>query len=514
VPTEVRQQQERSFDLEQALSSALRESSVIATMSVSPQGEIVSANESMLKALRMGSMANLISKDFKTDILLDPGEWDVWESVMASGRTTNVEISFRDNEGQNVFLKGDIRLITDPAYDASQLFGFFADVTTSKQMESALQRTARLEAVGSLTSGIAHDFNNLLTVLVGNLYLVAEGVRENPSLFDKVKRARDAAMRGADLTRQLLSFARNEQPDSGVLDPNALIENLEPLLGRAVGSQITLKTAIEPGVAPINGNAAQLESVIVNLTVNARDAIDGAGDIVIKASNVSIDASESHRRGLEAGEYVSISVTDDGPGVPEALRDQVFEPFFSTKRDGEGTGLGLSMVRRFAEQAGGTVDLTSPPGLGTTVTLLLPRSEQTSADSAIKTMPLSTLPAGDESVLVLAEDEDIRSTIQQILEVLGYTVQFSSGPEESFEILKTEAIDLVLIDSTAAADIDIGQLLKTVRGLKSSIQTIVINDTGSRPLGEELESDQLIKPFSLLELATAVRRALDGVTNE
>ena len=514
MPTEARQQQERSLDLEQTFASALRESSVIATMSVSPQGEILSANQSMLKALRMGSMTDLISKAFKADILSQPAEWNVWESAIASGRTANVEISFRDTEGQNVYLKGDIRLITDPVHDAPQLFGFFTDVTTSKQMQSALQRTARLEAVGSLTSGIAHDFNNLLTVLVGNLYLVAEGVRENPSLFDKVKRARDAAMRGADLTRQLLSFARDEQPDSGALDPNTLIGNLESLLRRAVGSQITLKTAIDSDVAPVDGNAAQLESVIVNLTINARDAMDGAGDIVIRASNVSIDAAESHRRGLEVGEYVSISVADDGPGVPEALRHQVFEPFFSTKRDGEGTGLGLSMVRRFTEQAGGAVDLTSPPGLGTTVTLLLPRSKQTSADSAIKTMPLSTLPAGEESILVLAEDEDIRSTIQQILEVLGYTVRFSSGPEESFEILKSEPIDLVMIDSTAAADIGIGRLLETVRGLGSSIRTIVIDDTGSRPLGEELGSGQLIKPFSLLELATAVRQTLDGVTNE
>jgi len=512
VPIEAKRRQDYALHPEQVFSSALSESSVIATLSISLQGKLLSANQRMLNVLGVGSIAELASTDFKTDIVSRTSDWEHWESAIASGRADNVEIKLRRNGGQAACLRGDIRLVSDPTHDTRQLYGFFADVTTPKQIRSALERTAQMEAVGSLTSGIAHDFNNLLTVLVGNLYLVAEGVRANPSLFDKVKRARDAAKRGADLTRQLVSFARAERLNSGALDTSRLIGDLQPLLERAVGSKIELQMALDPAVAPIDGNAAQLESVIVNLTINARDAIDGAGTIVIKASNACLEAAESTRRGLEPGEYVSISVTDDGSGIADALRDRVFEPFFSTKSDGAGTGLGLSMVRWLTEQAGGDVDLTSRPGLGTTVSLLLPRSARSTADTGIKTMPLSTLPTGDERVLVLAGDEEIRSMIQQILRVLGYTVRLSHEPEESLKILENEAIKLVMIDSTGTAEIGVVRLVETIRKLNPSIKTIIINDASS-PEGES-GSSQLIKPFSLLELSTAVRQTLDGDANE
>lgn len=491
-----------------ALASAVDQSSAIAIVDVSLDGRAVNANAAMLKLLKVESLDELQNMDFKREILSDAGYWECWRSVVTRGSQENVEIRCRAVDGQEVVLSGDIRLVDNRRDGMVTLLGLFADVTRSKQMMQALQRTARMEAVGNISSGIAHDVNNLLTVLLGNLYLVAESVRSDPAQFDKVRRARNAAKRGADLTRQLLSFARGGHAQPSVVDPGKLISNLEPLLERTIGSKISLGVGIEQGIWPIDASAAQLESVIVNLVINARDAIAGTGKIVIKASNAEIDNGRQTTSGLSAGKYVRISVADNGPGIPGALLGKVFEPFFTTKPDGQGTGLGLSMVRWFCEQAGGEISLKSRPGRGTKLTLVLPRSKESTAETTLNTMPLSVLPTGDEKVLILAEDGEIRATVQQILETLGYTVHVNADPEQCIDYIRQDEIDLIVIDS--GSQIVPEQLDSLVNSRPNGRRICTLSLEDSRTTRSGAASATLLKPFSLLDLATTVRRTLDG----
>jgi CheY-like chemotaxis protein len=267
--------------------------------------------------------------------------------------------------------------------------------------------------------------------------------------------------------------------------------------------RIELTTDFDTTAAPITANRAQLESVIVNLAVNARDAIAGKGKIAIA---VAAAERETSRGGAAC---TAISVTDDGSGIPDDVVDRVFEPFFSTKRERGGTGLGLSMVRWFAEQANGTARIASRVGQGTTVTLLLPAATSAALTRGDMTMPLSTLRGGSERVLVLAADDDLRTTIRQILEVLGYTVRFALTARETVAMLGAEDYQLVVIDGVERDD---PLLLADVRAARPGVKLLTTVDPQSQ--GERRAAATgtapLVKPFSLAELAAAVRRAIDA----
>ena len=351
----------RSLATATFLSADLRASSVVAAIVVAPTGRIVAANECMLRLVGR-SMSDLLCKNLQGSLLAHSSDWETWSSVTSDDARCGTEIQLRTSDSRTVTLRGDIRMIVH-ARSQRYLCGVFVDATASKHIETSLTHGARMEAVASLTSGIAHDFSNLLTVLVGNLYLISEGVRDREALHEKTKLTRDAAKRGIDLIRQLLAFARNEWDGaSPSIDPSKLISKIEPLLRRSVGSGIKLETSIAPDVGLVDASAGQLESAIVNLVINARDAIERSGTIRIVALNTSVDQRAASGHGVRSGDYVRISVEDSGRGIPEHLLGRVFEPFFTTKGERKGTGLGLAMVRLFATHASGTAVLTSNIG--------------------------------------------------------------------------------------------------------------------------------------------------------
>jgi len=366
-----------------------------------------------------------------------------------------------------------------------------------------------MEALGSLTAGVAHDFNNLLTVLVGNLYLVGEEVRERPRVFEKLKAARDAGKRGTELIKQLMTFARREEIDVGTIDPAEVVGKVLPLLRRALGPRIVLETTLQEHVGTVRASAAQLESSVVNLAVNARDAIQGNGRISIEVTAVDVADDEAPLRGLACGGgYVAVIVRDTGAGIaPDALH-RVFEPFFSTKRERGGTGLGLSMVRWFAESSGGCAAIESVVGQGTAVTLLLPRQHAGHAvQTDDRTMPLSTLSAGTERVVVLALDEALRATIHETLAVLGYRVEVAADAEGLLAAVAAEPTDLLMIDGLGRVDADV---LRRVCAARPQLRIIATVDPGRAPeCIEGLETASLTKPFTLADLAGTVRRTLD-----
>jgi PAS domain S-box-containing protein len=509
--------QERTSDLnvevEEIDSVPIAESSVVAAFTVSVDGTLQSVNATFAKLLGASSRRALVGKTLD-DLVVAPRDWGTWRESAMHDRERDVTISLSAN-GLSVMLRGDLRPIASDARGkgqgaaTSELVGIFVDVTEQNRLRAALQRSARMEALGSLTSGIAHDFNNLLTVLVGNLYLVAEDLRDRPKTFEMLKSARDAAKRGADLIRQLLSFARRETVETSSVDPVKVIEGLVPLLQRALGARILLSAKLQGDAGTVRCSAAQLESVLVNLSVNARDAIESDGNVVISLERARLTPESAARYGLRCGDFVEIAVADDGAGIPDSALNRVFEPFFTTKSDRGGTGLGLSMVRWFAEQSGGVARIESVPGRGTTVTLVLPRSTDGVADTSAMTMPLSTLPSGSESVLVFSRDEGLSTTIRQILEVLGYDVHMSREPAETLEAVRTKDIDLLLMDAATQQVPAQRRLLRESMAVKPQLKVIIATDGADVSRTRVPEGVAVIgKPFSLAELASTLRKVL------
>ena len=482
----------------------LETSQVVAALLVAPDGKIVASNARLRGLLGLAGARELIGQALP-DFLIDPADWPVWQQAQIAAQP--VTLRLRAPGGSPVVLRGDVRAVVRGS--RRLLCGLFVDGADDEKLRAAVQQSARMEALGSLTAGIAHDFNNLLTVLVGNLYLVAEELRGHPKVFDKLKAARDAAKRGADLIKQLLTFARREELTVDSIEPCKVIAELAPLLRRALGARITLATELDSGPLAIRASQAQLESVIVNLAVNARDAIEAKGKVEIAARRVHVSSAEAARRRLpRAGHYVALSVGDDGCGIPPETLARVFDPFFSTKRDRGGTGLGLSMVRWFAEQSCGAVELASTVGKGTTVTLLLPLSQEQAAESHEMTMPLSTLPTGTERVIVLAADEAVRSTIRQILEVLGYAVELTANADDVLSSLRSQSADVLLIDAGAR---DEAELVARARHARPALKVILTADSMGMDRVLKLGAAALLKPFSLADLAGCVRRTLDAV---
>lgn len=495
--------QVRPLGMQAILPAQLRSSGVIAALVLAPDGRVLATNDCFLKFAGW-TAAELVGKNARTTLFAED-DWRPWAAAASAERASGVELALKARDGRAVHLRGDVELVTAPN-GRQWLSGLFVDTTAAKHLESSISHASRMEALAGLTSGIAHDFSNLLTVLVGNLYLISEGLRGDAALFEKAKLARDAAKRGIDLVRQLLSFARNEWAESPTVDPRKIIGNLEPLLKRALGARITLVTNVAHDVSHVSANTAQLESAIVNLVINARDATETGGEICVEVANTMLDGRTAEAYGVAPGGYVRIAVRDQGAGIPEALLGRVFEPFFSTKGSGKGSGLGLSMVRLFAVQTGGTVLLTSKPAAGTTVTILLPRAAEPADVSATNTMPLSALPGGKEAVFVFAEDEDVRRTVEQILSVLGYQVTVGSDFEQSVAAIRSARPQLVLIDIKSVKGSPGLSLLQAVRR-HESLRAVIIRDTVAV---HHSGIPTLQKPFDLLTLATTVRRVLDG----
>lgn len=484
----------------------LEASDVVAAIVVSADGTVLGANSKMRRFLGM-SEAPPAGGMRLAEHFVDAAAWALWRDAV-NGRHP-LEVELRGFDGVPQVFRGEI--VARGEGSQRRLVGLLVDGADGKALRAAAQHSARMEALGSLTAGVAHDFNNLLTVLVGNLYLIGEEVREQPRVFEKLKSARDAGKRGTELIKQLMTFARREQLVLGTIDPAKVVRDLLPLLRRALGTRITLETALQENLGAVRAGVAQLESAVVNLTVNARDAIEGKGRISIEVRAVEVTGDDVALRELQrAGRYVAVSVSDTGSGIaPEAL-PRVFEPFFSTKGERGGTGLGLSMVRWFAEQAGGCATIESVVGQGTKVTLLLPREEaERTGDTTERTMPLSTLQTGTERVVVLALDEELRATMHQTLEVLGYRVRVASGAEDMLAAVAAEHTALLLVDGLGRGDAD---LLIRARALQPELRIIASADPGraaERIFGLDVAS--LTKPFTLADLAGTVRRTLDGV---
>jgi two-component system cell cycle sensor histidine kinase/response regulator CckA len=399
------------------------------------------------------------------------------------------------------------------ALSDGSILGLGQDVTERCHLEAQLRHAQKMEAVGRLAGGVAHDFNNLLTVIQSNAYFLLEDIESGDVRRQDVLQIRDAGDRAAALTRQLLAYSRQQLLQPRVVDLNRKVENVVGMLRRVIGEDIILRSDLAPTVWPVFADPGQLEQVLMNLAVNARDAMPAGGTLTLRTTAAIIDAAVARSHpGLTPGQYVSLEVEDTGLGIPPDVLPHIFEPFYTTKSAGKGTGLGLATVYGIVKQSEGYIYVESTPGKGSRFTMLLPRHTETAGkEPTTAALP----PRGTERILLVEDEPPVRATIRRMLERLGYRVIEAESGAEALGALDTyvQRIDLVLTD-VVMPDVD-GRLLveciaKGIRAPRVLYMSGYMDDDILRR-GLTLSGTVLLqKPFTLDALAHAVRRALDG----
>jgi PAS domain S-box-containing protein len=387
------------------------------------------------------------------------------------------------------------------------------DVTQVRAAARQLRQSQRLDAIGQLTGGVAHDFNNILTVITGTIELLAEAVADNPRLATYARMIDEASMRGAELTRQLLAFARRQPLQPVETDVNALVTDAGGLLRPTLGEHIEIESMLEDDAWPALIDPSQLTTALLNLAVNARDAMPNGGKLTLETSNVVLDeAYAAANPGAQPGEYVMIAVSDTGTGIPAAIIDQVFEPFFTTKQPGKGTGLGLSMVYGFVKQSGGHIKVYSEDGHGTSLKLYLPRS--TAHAAAERPAPILVPVGGSETILVVEDDAMVRAHVITQLESLGYrTLQAGDGPEALALIDAGAAFDLLFTDVIMPGGINGRQLADAATQRRPGLKVLYTSGYTENAIVHHGRLDPgvalLNKPYRKADLARKVREVLE-----
>ena len=430
-----------------------------------------------------------------------------------AGATDMVELRFRHKDGSWRWFEVAARgLQREPAMRGVLLSA--RDVTERRAMEEHLRQSQRLEAVGQLTGGVAHDFNNLLAVIIGNLDLLQRELREEGDLVQLVEGAMHASERGATLIRRLLAFSRRQTLSPRSLDLNQLVAGALDLLRQAVGPHVQIETDLAGELWPCTADAAQLEAALLNLTINARDAMPGGGRVKITTRNVHGDGDQEVPS--EQGQpYVSVSVADTGVGIPAEIRDRVFEPFFSTKAPGKGTGLGLSMVFGFVKQSNGQIRFASNEGHGTTFTLYFPHTGL--APSAAATQSSGEVPRArsGESILLVEDDLEVRRILLNLLEELGYQVVSCENGNDALARLRNGLRPNLLLSDVVLPEGPNGfELAATARTLQPELRLLFTSgfaqDLVSQRPATVAHAPLVNKPFHRGELAHHVRRVLDS----
>ncbi|MFQ4137956.1 PAS domain-containing protein [Nodosilinea sp. PGN35] len=440
----------------------------------------------------------------------------------ATSWTDEYRFCRRDERYAYVMDRGYI--IRDAQGQAVRMIGGMLDLTEKKDLEARLLQSQKMEAIGQLTGGVAHDFNNLLTVILGNAELLVEQLDRQPQMRSLATMISDAAQRGANLTQRLLVFARRQTLDPKPVDVNRLIARMDGLLRRTLGEQIEVRCSYGAPLWPALVDASQLENALLNLCINARDAMGEKGCLTLSTAPVHIplgahtSSGESHLsqvspREIPPGEYVVVTVADTGVGMAADLLSQVFEPFFTTKAKGKGTGLGLSMVYGFVRQSNGCVKIDSEPGVGTTVRLYLPRcgAGQRSGEPA----PLSTenvCSGGSELILLVEDNALVRDYAQQQLESLGYRVLAAeNGPTALAMLQQQPEIDLLFTDVIMPGGLNGRELADAARRLRPGLRVLYTSGYAENVLshqaGPEAELQLLHKPYQRVELACKIRQA-------
>lgn len=466
-----------------------------------------------------------LSEEWSYDFWLDRIHPDDVPMVLQARRSAVESRSTMRAEYRVLARDGSIRWLRDQATASGgdgapiSLRGIAVDATEARSLAEQFHEAQRLESVGRLAGGIAHDFNNLIAVILTNADLALEGIASGEPVEEEVHEIHDAARRAGDLTRQLLAFSRRQVLHPRLFTPNALVRDIERMLRRLIGGQINLSLDLDPELGLVRADPGQLEQVIMNLVVNARDAIAGSGHIEISTSRRRPSPEERARHRLAvSGEHARISVSDDGNGIPPEVRQRIFEPFFTTKDVDQGTGLGLSTCRGIIEQSGGVIEVHSEVGRGTRFDVLLPLVDEPSRASPVHARLQERASPRPGTILVVEDDPALRRSTARLLRQAGHEALLAADAMEALATLAARCgkVDVVLTD-VIMQGMNGRELQREVAQRFPEVQIVLMTGYASVELlrvdgGTDL--DVLHKPFDATSLLAKVHRALSRASSE
>jgi two-component system cell cycle sensor histidine kinase/response regulator CckA len=492
---------------------SLVQSSVYGIYRSSLEGRFLDVNPALISMLGYESAEEVLMLDPEKDVFARPEEHArLIDDFRRTGRLDGVELKWKRKDGSTITVRISGRAVSSADEPADVLEAIAEDVTDRRALEDQFRQAQKMEAVGRLAGGVAHDFNNLLMVISGYAEVILANLPPDHPLHEKGRAIQQAADRATTLTRQLLAFSRKQLLELKIVDVNAIVQDMERLLRPLIGENVELVTVLAPEAAHTRADSGQLEQVLMNLVVNAKDAMPGGGKLTIQTQNILMD--ESHRRGqqfIRPGRYVMLSVSDTGTGMDKETQSRIFEPFFTTKEKGKGTGLGLSTVYGIVKQSGGYVMVQSEVGQGTSFQIYLPQVEGDIETNAAPAPDAAS--GGNETILLVEDEESVRQLVRDTLSAKGYEVLEADSGEAGLTAANAYKgkIDLVISDvvmpGMSGRDL-VKNLARTrpetrVLYLSGYTEDAIVSD-GSIESGTAF----LQKPFSLQSLSRKVREIL------
>jgi two-component system cell cycle sensor histidine kinase/response regulator CckA len=513
--TELRHAEQALDASEQRMVDVLQSVHLVVTM-LGPEGSIAFCNDYLFE-LTGWQPSDVVGKNW-LDLLIPLEERDKVRAAFASATCSSpaplhFECTLLGPAGGRWWIAWDCTILRDSEGTIAAMVNVGRDITEYKELEAQFLHAQKLESIGRLAGSVAHDFNNLLTIIVGYSTALLVNRDSDDLAYTGLAEIRKAAEKGAELAYQLLAFSRRQASRLVVLNLNELIAEDERMLRRLIGENIELVTNLDPALGFVRADAGHLHQILMNLAVNARDAMPRGGTLVIASSNVEIDESRASRlSGVSPGSYIRLTVTDTGVGMSEEVRGHLFEPFFTTKEPGKGTGLGLSTVYGIVQQSGGHIVVSTEPNKGSAFEVFLPRVQM--APPIRETSPRVAPARGTEAVLLVEDDAEVRELTAKILRDLGYTVWEATNAHEALEAVRysREAIDLILTDLVLPGMGGM-ELADSVKSVHAGIKVLYMSGYAERLLFRDDPVPPgiafLRKPFTPDDLAAKVREILD-----
>jgi two-component system, cell cycle sensor histidine kinase and response regulator CckA len=504
---------EQALRRSEARYRSLVQSSVYGIYRSSLEGRFLDVNPALITMLGYGSAEQVLLLDPEKDVFAQSDEHTrLIDEFRRSGRLDGFEVKWKRKDGSNITVRISGRAVSSAEEPADVLEAIAEDITDRRVLEDQFRQAQKMEAVGRLAGGVAHDFNNLLMVISGYAEVLLAGLDRDHALREKALAIQQASDRATTLTRQLLAFSRKQLLELKVVDVNAIVQDMERLLRPLIGENVEFSTGLAPNAAHTRADAGQLEQVLMNLVVNAKDAMPGGGKLKIETQNIVMN--ESQRRGqtfIRPGDYVRLSVSDTGMGMDKETQSRIFEPFFTTKEKGKGTGLGLSTVYGIVKQSGGYVMVQSEENRGSTFHIYLPRAEGVAEKHA---PPVAAAALGGTETLLLVEDEEsVRQLVRDTLTAKGYrVVEAENGEAGMAAAAKHDGkIDLVITD-VVMPGISGRELVQKLARIRPDAKVLYLSGYTKDAIISEGTIEHgaafLQKPFTLQNLSRKVREVL------